>query len=115
MEPIGYILFVLLDRTIAALADPTRRELLRRLANQPCRAGELAQGFAISRPAVVKHTRKLQRAGLIKARKSGRERIYELAPGGRAAVDKLIVTLKEVGAFWDVALDAFKTYVEAKK
>ncbi|MGA6974664.1 MAG: metalloregulator ArsR/SmtB family transcription factor [Candidatus Binatus sp.] len=104
-----------LDRTIGALADPTRRELLRRLAIRQCRAGELAAGFAISRPAVVKHTRILQRAGLVRARKMGRERIYELAPGGRDAIEQLMKTLKEVGAFWDTALEAFKRYAESRK
>jgi DNA-binding transcriptional ArsR family regulator len=103
---------VKLDRTIAALADPTRRELLRRLAEQPCRASALSEGFAVSRPAICKHTRMLRYAGLIRARKNGRERIYELAPGGRRAVDDLIKTLNEVGAFWDVALSAFKRYLE---
>ncbi|HUA32725.1 MAG TPA: metalloregulator ArsR/SmtB family transcription factor [Candidatus Binataceae bacterium] len=101
-----------IDRTIAALADPTRRELLHRLARKPCRAGELARGFAISRPAVVKHTRMLTGAGLIRARKSGRERIYELAPEGRTALTSLIKKLEEMSAFWDAALDAFKRYAE---
>jgi|HubBroStandDraft_1064217.scaffolds.fasta_scaffold520673_2 DNA-binding transcriptional ArsR family regulator len=101
-----------LDRTIAALSDSTRRELLRRLAQKPCRAGELAHGFAMSRPAVVKHTRMLGRAGLIRAKKVGRERIYELAPGGRERIENLIKKLEEVGAFWDVALDALKRFVE---
>src|SRR5690242_3055916 len=103
------------DTTILALADSTRRELLHRLARKPCRAGELARGFAMSRPAVVKHTRMLRRAGLIRSRKSGRERIYELAPGGREAVAELIRKLEEVGAFWDTALGAFKKYVEEGK
>lgn len=104
-----------MDRTIAALADPTRRELLRRLARKPRRAGELARGFAISRPAIWKHTRMLTRAGLIRARKSGRERIYELAPTGGEAIKELIVKLEEVGRFWDTALDAFKRYLEEKQ
>lgn len=104
-----------IDTTIAALGDPTRRELLRRLADNPCRAGALAKGFAISRPAIVKHTRMLTRAGLIRARKSGRERIYELAPNGGAAIRELIVHLEEVGRFWETALEAFKRYAETKK
>ncbi len=101
-----------LDLTIAALADPTRRELLRRLARKPCRAGDLARGFAITRPAICKHTRMLARAGLIRAVKVGRERIYQLAPGGNHAVDELIRKLEEVGAFWDTALGAFKRHLE---
>ncbi len=100
------------DRTIAALADPTRRALIRRLASSPCRAGDLARGFAISRPAICKHTRMLARAGLIRARKSGRERIYELAPSGGKAIKELIDQLEKVGRFWDLTLDAFKRYAE---
>ncbi len=103
------------ETTIAALADPTRRELLRRLAERPCRASSLAEGFAVSRPAICKHTRMLRKAGLIRARKEGRERIYELAPGGRRTVDDLIRTLEEVGSFWDTALDAFRRYLEDKR
>ena len=103
-----------IDNTIAALADPTRRQLLRRLASSPCRASALAKGFAISRPAICKHTRVLKKAGLIRAKKSGREQIYELAPVGRDAIKELIATLEEVSKFWDVALDAFKRYAEAQ-
>ena len=69
----------------------------------------------MSRPAVCKHTRMLRRAGLIRARKSGRERIYELSPGGRDAVVELIRKLEEVGAFWDTALGAFKRYLEENR
>jgi DNA-binding transcriptional ArsR family regulator len=104
-----------LDKTIAALNDPTRREILRRLADSPRRAGELASGFAISRPAVCKHTRMLTRAGLIRARKSGRERIYELAPSGGKTMREAIEQLEQVERYWDVVLEAFKRYVEKKK
>ena len=103
-----------IDTTIAALADPTRRELLRRLAHAPCRASALAAGFAISRPAICKHTRLLKRAGLIRATKHGREQIYELAPTGDQAITELIEHLQEVSQFWDRALDAFKRHVEEK-
>ncbi|MBV8360034.1 MAG: winged helix-turn-helix transcriptional regulator [Deltaproteobacteria bacterium] len=103
-----------LDQTLAALADPARRELLRRLAQGPHRAGELATGFAISRPAICKHTRMLKRAGLITARQHGREQIYELAPSGGRAIEELIKTIEQVGRFWDIALEAFKHYAEEK-
>ncbi len=104
-----------LDRTIAALGDATRREILRRLADGPCRAGELASGFAISRPAICKHTRLLSRAGLIRARKNGRARIYELAPSGGKAMRETIEQLEKMERFWDVALEAFKRYAEKKR
>jgi DNA-binding transcriptional ArsR family regulator len=104
-----------LDITIAALGDPTRREILRRLSDSPRRAGELASGFAISRPAICKHTRLLIRAGLIRARKNGRERIYELAPSGGRAMRDAIEQLEEFERFWEVALEAFKRHAEKKK
>ncbi len=100
------------DQTLSALADATRRELLQRLGQRPHRAGELATGFAISRPAICKHTRVLKKAGLIRARQNGREQIYELAPSGSQAIEELIGTLEQVGRFWDTALDAFKRHAE---
>ena len=103
-----------METTLVALADPTRRELLRRLATNPCRASALAQGFAISRPAICKHTRLLTQVGLIRARKKGRERIYELAPRGGQAIKELIGQLEEVGRFWETALGAFKRHLEEK-
>jgi DNA-binding transcriptional ArsR family regulator len=103
-----------LDTTIAALSDPTRRAILRRLADAPRRAGDLASGFAISRPAICKHTRLLTRAGLIRAKKNGRERIYELAPAGGAELLNTIEHLRDIARFWDIALDSFKRYAEQK-
>src|SRR5690348_7086146 len=54
-----------LSRAFAALADPTRRAILARLADGECTVGELAKPFAMSAPAVSKHLRVLERAGLI--------------------------------------------------
>jgi DNA-binding transcriptional ArsR family regulator len=104
-----------IEKTIAALGDPTRRKILRRLSEGPRRAGELAAGFAISRPAVCKHTRLLTRAGLIRARKNGRERIYELAPAGAKSMRETIEHLEELERYWDEILLAFKRYAEEKK
>jgi DNA-binding PadR family transcriptional regulator len=57
----------------------------------------------------------LGRAGLIRAKKVGRERIYELAPGGRERVEALIKKLEEVSAFWDAALGALRRYLEENR
>ncbi|MHB8381356.1 MAG: ArsR/SmtB family transcription factor [Candidatus Binataceae bacterium] len=100
--------------TIAALADSTRRRLLGRLAERSCRAGDLAKGFAISRPAICKHTRILAKAGLIRVTRHGRERIYDLEPAGARAIRELILKLEDVERFWDIALEAFKRYAEEK-
>ena len=94
-----------IDATIGALADSTRRELLRRLADKPCRAGELARGFAISRPAICKHTRMLGRAGLIRVKKVGRERIYELAPRGQIAIQELISNILKYAQATEISLN----------
>ena len=69
----------------------------------------------MSRPAICKHTRLLKQAGLIRARRIGREQIYELAPSGNEAIAELIAQLEEVGRFWDIALDAFKRYAQSKQ
>lgn len=104
-----------IDLTLAALADPTRRELLRRLARKRCRASDLADGFPVSRPAICKHTRVLRKAGLVRATRSGRERVYELAPGGREVMGELMRQLARVGSFWDTALGAFKRFIEEER
>ena len=85
------------------------------MAREPLRAGDLARGFSVSRPAICKHTRLLARAGLIRAKKSGRERIYDLAPNGGKAVKEMVEQLEAMSRLWDVALEAFKHYAEAKK
>ena len=100
------------DEILTAVGYPIRREMLRRLSERPCRAGDLARGFAVSRPAICKHARTLQRAGLIRAAKSGRERVYELAPGAQRGMRAAAEQLEELSAFWDIALDAFKRYAE---
>lgn len=104
-----------LDLTISALGDPTRRKILHRLADGPRRAGELASGFAISRPAICKHTRLPSRAGLIRVRKNGRERIYELAPSGGKAMRETVEQLSEMERYWATVLEAFKRYAEEEK
>jgi DNA-binding transcriptional ArsR family regulator len=100
------------DEILTAVGYPIRREMLRRLAERPCRAGDLARGFSVSRPAICKHARMLERAGLIRAAQSGRERRYELAPEAGAAMRAAAAQVEELSGFWDEALDAFRRYAE---
>lgn len=65
MEPYGYGVSARLDATFAALADPTRRAILARLAKGAASVQELAQPFEMSQPAISKHLKVLERAGLI--------------------------------------------------
>ena len=77
-----------LSATFAALADPTRRAILARLAEGEASVGELAAPFAMSLPAISKHLGVLERARLIRRRKDAQWRRCELRPDGlRAAAD----------------------------
>ena len=72
----------MLDETLVALADPTRRAILARLAAGEARVTELAKPFAISLNSVSKHIRMLERAELVRRRREGREHILTLNPTG---------------------------------
>jgi DNA-binding transcriptional ArsR family regulator len=69
-----------LDLTLTALADPTRRAILQRLLHGEARVTELAKPFAISLNSVSKHIRVLERAGLLRRRRAGREHILSFDP-----------------------------------
>src|ERR1700722_5567813 len=85
------------EQTLQALADPTRRavlDLLRR-GSQP--AGEIAQAFPVSRPAISKHLRLLRRAHLVHEHRQGRHRVYHLNPEPLRAVDSWLDQYRD---FW---------------
>jgi DNA-binding transcriptional ArsR family regulator len=65
---------------LAALADATRREIVALLAGGERAAGELADRFPVSRPAISRHLRVLREAGLVRARTEGKRRLYRLDP-----------------------------------
>ncbi|HET9103874.1 MAG TPA: metalloregulator ArsR/SmtB family transcription factor [Solirubrobacteraceae bacterium] len=94
------------DLAFTALADPTRREIFERVAQQPRSVGELAEGLPVSRPAVSQHLRVLGEAGLVRVTPQGTRRIYRLDPRG---VQALRAYLER---FWPTALAAFKAEVE---
>ena len=84
-----------LDRTFAALADPTRRRILSRLALGEATVNELAEPFAISQPAISRHIRVLSEAGLIVQRVDGTKRPCRLAPGALSELDQYLQMLRE--------------------
>lgn len=90
----------------AALADGTRRAIVRRLASGPMAVGELARGLPVSRPAVSQHLKVLKCAGLVTDRAVGTRRLYHVNPEGVAALRA------ELDTFWDKALDASQNIVE---
>jgi DNA-binding transcriptional ArsR family regulator len=92
-----------------ALADPTRRRLLELLAAGERSAGELASRFSVSRPAVSRHLRVLREAGLVRARRDARRRVYALEPAPLQDVDAWIETLS---CFWRDHLDRLEQHLE---
>ena len=104
-----------LDRTLAALADPTRRGVIQRLQARPHRAGELADSFSMSRPAMSRHLRVLRKAGLVEEDEledDARVRLYRLRHEPFLA---LRAWLDEVESFWESQLDSFKEHVERRR
>ncbi|MGL5908372.1 MAG: ArsR/SmtB family transcription factor [Phycicoccus sp.] len=95
----------------AALADPVRRDLLRRLAAGPARVVDLAADHPISRPAVSRHLRVLTDAGLVAAEDHGRERHYALDRTGLAPVQRLLDALRQRVPVPESALDALELEV----
>ena len=71
---------------LAALADPTRRELFEQLRTGPRAVGELARGVTVSRPAVSQHLAVLKAAGLVRDTAAGTRRVYEIDPKGLGAI-----------------------------
>lgn len=83
-----------LDTTFAALADPTRRAILSRLAAGEATVGELVAPFPISQPAISRHLRILEEAGLIQRRVDGARRPCRLVPGSLAHLDVFLDGLR---------------------
>jgi DNA-binding transcriptional ArsR family regulator len=95
-----------------ALADPTRRELLARLASGPSRVVDLAGPHPVSRPAISRHLRVLREAGLVTATDRGRERHYRLDPRPLREVARLVDQLAARPPVSGHHLDALTTEVQ---
>jgi DNA-binding transcriptional ArsR family regulator len=86
------------DLVFAALADPTRRAVIGRLAQEPLSASALAGELPVSRQAVAKHLAALDRAGLVRSHREGREQLYRFEP---APLGDAMAWMASVGANWD--------------
>jgi len=98
-----------LDRTFGALADETRRAILGRLAHGDATVGELARPFRVSRPAISKHLRVLERAGLVQRAREGRVSRCGL---DASAMREAAEWVDRYRAFWEGQLDALSRYIE---
>src|SRR5437667_11914592 len=98
-----------LNRTFAALADPTRRRILAHLARGDRRVTDLARPHAMSLPAVSKHLRVLEKAGLLRRRRYGR--VHEMQLNAEP-LKKAAQWVEEYRKFWEGSLDRLAEYLE---
>lgn len=92
-----------IDQTLIALADPTRRAILKRLSEGEARVTEIAQPFGISLNAVSKHIRMLERVQLVRRRIDGREHFLAFNP---KPLDETLKWMETQHAFWTARLNA---------
>jgi DNA-binding transcriptional ArsR family regulator len=101
-----------LSTTFAALADPTRRAILARLASGECSVTELAEPFEMSMPAVSKHLRVLERAGLIARRREAQRRPCRIEA---APLKEVADWAEHYRAIWEQRLDRLEVYLQELK
>ena len=104
-----------LTRVFQALADPTRRAVLQRLSGGTAAVSELAKPFDMALPSFLQHLKVLEGSGLVRSRKSGRVRTYQISPQPLKAAEGWIVGRR---ALWERRLDQLDQYLdslEAKK
>ena|SRR5262245_61679982 len=89
------------ESVLYALADPTRRQLLKRIRRRPSAVGELATHLGVSQPAVSQHLAVLRRARLVRSRAQGRSRLYQPDLAGVAALRSYLDSM------WDDVLAAY--------
>ena len=100
-----------LDHTLIALADPTRREILRRLARAESRVTDVAAPFKMSLNSVSKHIKLLERAKLVERRRAGREHILRFRPDPLLKVQKWVADQQ---TFWRASLAAIDDLLSAE-
>ena len=98
-----------LNRTFAALADPTRRRILAHLARGDRRVTDLARPYPMSLPAVSKHLRVLEKAGLIRRRRYGRTHQVNLEA---EPLKRAVEWVEKYRRFWEGSLDRLAEYLE---
>lgn len=98
-----------LDRVFQALADPTRRAVLRRLSGGAAPVSQLAEPFDMALPSFLHHLDVLEGCGLVRSRKSGRVRTYQISPEPLKAAEGW---MSEQRALWERRLDQLDRYLE---
>lgn len=99
---------VIVDDIFRALSDPTRRQVLERLARSPASTGELAKPFEMALPSLLQHLRMLEGCGLVRSEKRGRVRTYHLETTGMKAAEDW---LSRQRTFWEQRLNQLDNYL----
>ena len=99
----------MIDEVFSALADPTRRRIVERLARGPLTVGEIASGFSISQPAISRHVRVLEDSGLLERHVLGRVHHCTLSP---KVMDAASAWINKQRAFWNATLDRLGDLLE---
>jgi DNA-binding transcriptional ArsR family regulator len=101
-----------LDRVFRALADPTRRAVLQHLSGAAAPVSELAEPFDMALPSFLQHLKVLEGCGLVRSRKSGRIRTYQISPEPLEAAE---AWMSEQRAVWERRLNQLDRYLEDLK
>ncbi len=100
------------DEIFHALGNPTRRKVLERLSTGPATVSELAAPFDMQLPSFVQHLSVLEESRLVRSKKRGRVRTYELAPDRLRVAEEWLAARRQE---WEERLDRFDTYVRHLK
>ena len=100
-----------LSTSLSALADPTRRAILARLASGEASVGELAKPFGMSQPAISRHLKVLETAGLIETRQSAQARLRRLRPG---ALDEVAFWIERLRNMWGESFDRLDDFLRSE-
>ena len=101
-----------LDRCFDALAHPVRRTIVERLAHRPATVGDATRELGISKPAVTKHVRALEQAGLVRRRIEGRTHRLELEPRALADISGWLEFHRRL---WEAKFDAVEEHLAAER
>jgi DNA-binding transcriptional ArsR family regulator len=97
-----------LDAVFAALSDPTRRQIIERLARGRMSIGEASAGIRMSQPAISKHVKILEQSGLVDREVAGREHYLRLSPTAMQAASSWIETQRK---YWNATFDRLEVYL----
>ena len=100
------------DQVFHALSNPTRRKVLERLSDGPATVSDLAAPFDMQLPSFVQHLSVLEQSRLVRSKKRGRVRTYEIAPERFKVVEDWLTARRQV---WEARLDRFDQFVEQLK